>query len=100
MQVLTRPPETHQQHPMQQRQRRTGRHLNAAHDHRADPTHHHPESKTTHPTIIATPSTSHALQRSPGWLNVLLPLKACVDHRVDLHNHDPAPSWDQGYVDH
>ncbi len=37
---------------------------------------------------------------SPGWLNVLLPLKAWVDHGVDLHNHDPARSWDQGYVDH
>lgn len=35
-----------------------------------------------------------------GWLNVLLPLKAYVDHGVDLHNHDPDRSWGQGYVDH
>ncbi|HSG80591.1 MAG TPA: SRPBCC domain-containing protein [Acidimicrobiia bacterium] len=34
-----------------------------------------------------------------GWLNVLLPLKAWVDHGIDLRNHDPARSWDQGYVD-
>ncbi|MEX1280074.1 MAG: hypothetical protein AB1Z57_03490 [Acidimicrobiia bacterium] len=35
-----------------------------------------------------------------GWLNVLLPLKAWVDHGVDLHNHDPSRTWDDGYADH
>lgn len=34
-----------------------------------------------------------------GWLNVLFPLKALVVHHVDLRNHDPARSWDQGYAD-
>lgn len=34
-----------------------------------------------------------------GWLNVLFPLKAWVVHGVDLRNHDPARSWDQGYAD-
>ncbi len=34
-----------------------------------------------------------------GWLNVLLPLKAWVAHGVDLRNHDPQRSWDQGYAD-
>ena len=34
-----------------------------------------------------------------GWLNVLFPLKAWVTHRVDLRNHDPERSWDQGYAD-
>jgi uncharacterized protein YndB with AHSA1/START domain len=34
-----------------------------------------------------------------GWLNVLLPLKAAVAFGVDLRNHSPARSWDQGYVD-
>ena len=34
-----------------------------------------------------------------GWLNVLLPLKAWVVHRVDLRNHDVRRSWDQGYAD-
>jgi uncharacterized protein YndB with AHSA1/START domain len=35
----------------------------------------------------------------PGWLNVLFPLKAMADHGVDLRNHDPSRSWDEGYAD-
>lgn len=35
-----------------------------------------------------------------GWLNVLLPLKAWLQFGVDLRNHDPQRSWDQGYADH
>jgi uncharacterized protein YndB with AHSA1/START domain len=34
-----------------------------------------------------------------GWLNVLFPLKAWIAHGVDLRNHDPDRSWDQGYAD-
>lgn len=34
-----------------------------------------------------------------GWLNVLFPLKAWLTHGVDLRNHDPSRTWDQGYVD-
>jgi len=34
-----------------------------------------------------------------GWLNVLFPLKAWVMHGIDLRNHDPERSWDQGYAD-
>jgi uncharacterized protein YndB with AHSA1/START domain len=34
-----------------------------------------------------------------GWVSVLLALKAAVDHGIDLRNHDPARTWDQGYVD-
>jgi uncharacterized protein YndB with AHSA1/START domain len=34
-----------------------------------------------------------------GWLNVLFPLKAWLAHGVDLRNHDPVRSWDQGYAD-
>ncbi len=34
-----------------------------------------------------------------GWLNVLFPLKAWVAYGVDLRNHDPDRSWDQGYAD-
>lgn len=34
-----------------------------------------------------------------GWLNVLLPLKAALAFGVDLRNHSPARTWDQGYVD-
>lgn len=34
-----------------------------------------------------------------GWLNVLLPLKAAADFGVDLRSHDPARTWEGGYVD-
>lgn len=34
-----------------------------------------------------------------GWLNVLFPLKAAVDHGIDLRNHDPSRTWERGYVD-
>lgn len=34
-----------------------------------------------------------------GWVSVLMALKAAVDHEIDLRNHDPARSWDQGYAD-
>lgn len=33
-----------------------------------------------------------------GWVSVLLALKAAVDYGVDLRNHDPKRSWEQGYV--
>ena len=34
-----------------------------------------------------------------GWVSVLLALKAAVDFNIDLRNHDPGCTWDQGYVD-
>ena len=34
-----------------------------------------------------------------GWLSVLLPLKAVADFGVDLRNHDPARTWQQGFAD-
>lgn len=34
-----------------------------------------------------------------GWLNVLFPFKAWLEHGVDLRNHDPERSWDNGYAD-
>lgn len=34
-----------------------------------------------------------------GWLNVLYPLKAWLVHGIDLRNHDPKRSWNQGYAD-
>jgi uncharacterized protein YndB with AHSA1/START domain len=34
-----------------------------------------------------------------GWVSVLLALKAAVDFGVDLRNHDPKRTWEQGYVD-
>lgn len=38
-------------------------------------------------------------QNLAGWVAVLLALKAAVDHEVDLRNHDPQRTWEQGYVD-
>lgn len=34
-----------------------------------------------------------------GWCSVLLALKAWLVSGVDLRNHDPGRTWDQGYVD-
>jgi len=34
-----------------------------------------------------------------GWVSVLLALKAASDFGVDLRNHDPARTWDDGFVD-
>jgi uncharacterized protein YndB with AHSA1/START domain len=39
------------------------------------------------------------LDNLPGWVSVLLSLKAAVDHGVDLRNADPSRQWEQGYVD-
>ena len=36
----------------------------------------------------------------PGWLNILLPLKAQADFGVDLRGDDPERDWGRGYVDH
>ena len=34
-----------------------------------------------------------------GWVSVLMALKASVDFGVDLRNHDPDRTWDEGYVE-
>ncbi|HEX2194141.1 MAG TPA: SRPBCC domain-containing protein [Candidatus Limnocylindria bacterium] len=34
-----------------------------------------------------------------GWVSVLMALKAAVDHGIDLRNHDPDRTWEQGYAD-
>jgi uncharacterized protein YndB with AHSA1/START domain len=34
-----------------------------------------------------------------GWLNVLLPFKAHIDHGIDLRNHDTRRTWREHYVD-
>lgn len=43
--------------------------------------------------------SDHRADVVPGWVSVLLALKAAVDAEVDLRNHDPTRTWDQGYVD-
>ncbi len=34
-----------------------------------------------------------------GWVSVLLALKAASDFDVDLRNHDPYMTWEQGFVE-
>jgi uncharacterized protein YndB with AHSA1/START domain len=34
-----------------------------------------------------------------GWVSVLMALKASVDFNVDLRNHDPQRTWDDGYAE-
>ncbi len=35
----------------------------------------------------------------PGWISVLLALKAATDFSVDLRNHDTERTWSKGYCD-
>ena len=42
---------------------------------------------------------ANRLDNLPGWISVLLALKAAVDFSVDLRNRDPQRTWDDGYVD-
>ncbi|HSR49508.1 MAG TPA: SRPBCC domain-containing protein [Acidobacteriota bacterium] len=44
-------------------------------------------------------SESDARLNAPGWVSVLLNLKACADHNLDLRNHHSDRTWDQGFVD-
>jgi uncharacterized protein YndB with AHSA1/START domain len=39
------------------------------------------------------------LENLPGWVSVLLGLKAAADFGIDLRNHDPSRSWERGYID-
>jgi hypothetical protein len=34
-----------------------------------------------------------------GWGSGLMALKGVMDYGVDLRNHEPMRTWDQGYVD-
>ena len=39
------------------------------------------------------------MEMAAGWVSVLMSLKAAVDFGIDLRNHDPARTWDQGFAD-
>jgi uncharacterized protein YndB with AHSA1/START domain len=39
------------------------------------------------------------IETHAGWLNVLFPLKAWLEHGVDLRNGDPRRAWSLGYAD-
>lgn len=49
-------------------------------------------------TDEGVPATDRA-EVTAGWASVLLALKAAVDFGADLRNHDPARTWDAGFVD-
>lgn len=34
----------------------------------------------------------------PGWVSLLMSMKAAVDFGVDLRNHDPERAWEQGFA--
>ncbi len=34
-----------------------------------------------------------------GWVSVLMALKSAADFSLDIRNHDPDRTWDQGYVE-
>lgn len=42
---------------------------------------------------------AHRSEVIAGWVSVLMALKAAADFGIDLRNHDPARTWDQGFVD-
>jgi uncharacterized protein YndB with AHSA1/START domain len=50
--------------------------------------------------LIATGvEESERTETIAGWVSVLMAMKAAVDHGIDLRNHDPARTWQQGYAD-
>ncbi len=48
---------------------------------------------------LSANNVKHFEEELPGWVSVLLALKAAVDFSVDLRNHDPSKTWNQGYAD-
>ncbi len=49
-------------------------------------------------TDVGVPEENSA-ETLAGWVSVLMALKAAADFGVDLRNHDPERTWDQGFVD-
>lgn len=49
-------------------------------------------------TDVGVPA-EHRSEVTAGWVSVLLALKAAADFGVDLRNHDPMRSWEQGYAE-
>jgi hypothetical protein len=50
-------------------------------------------------TDLTLTSDDQDPETAAGWVSVLLTLKAAADFGVDLRNHDPRRTWDQGFVD-
>lgn len=41
----------------------------------------------------------HRAENESGWVSVLLALKGAAQFGVDLRNHDPSRTWDDGFAD-
>lgn len=44
-------------------------------------------------------SSEDRIEVIAGWVSVLMALKASLDFGVDLRNHDPRRTWDDGYAE-
>jgi len=42
---------------------------------------------------------SDRIEVTAGWVSVLMGLKAAADFGIDLRNHDPDRTWEQGFAD-
>ena len=50
-------------------------------------------------TEIGFDDEAHRTENYAGWIQVLLCLKAAVDHNVNLRNHDPSRTWATGFCE-
>lgn len=51
-------------------------------------------------SLVATEvDESIRMEMAAGWVSVLMAMKAAVDHKVDLRNHNDTRTWGQGYAD-
>jgi len=46
-----------------------------------------------------TNNESARQEMTAGWVSVLMAMKAAVDFGIDLRNHHPQRTWDNGYLD-
>ena len=46
-----------------------------------------------------TPNEKIKWEMTAGWVSVLMAMKAAVDYGIDLRNHHPHRSWQDGYAD-
>ncbi len=49
--------------------------------------------------ITSSSAQDDRAEEIPGWVSVLMAMKAAVDFGLDLRNHDSTRTWDQGYAD-
>lgn len=58
------------------------------------------DNKETDLHLVAlTPNENVKIEMTAGWVSVLMAMKAAVDFDVDLRNHHPKRTWENGYLD-